>query len=76
MHNSNFTRRAARLSLAAVVGFFALFMAVPAADAATLSNVAADLQNSPVYVEAGNEADVSQMDAERLTSEEIGRAHV
>ena len=69
MHNSNFTRRAARLSLAAVVGFFALFMAVPAADAATLSNVAADLQNSPVYVEAGNEADVSKMDAERLTSE-------
>jgi len=68
-HNGNSGRRVLRLTLAAVIGFFALFMAAPAAQAASVTDVAAALQNSPVYVETGNEANVSDMDAQRLVSE-------
>jgi len=68
-HLRSSTRRVVRLTLAAVIGLFALVMATPAAQAASLTDVAAALQNSPVFVEAGNEANVSDMDAQRLVSE-------
>jgi hypothetical protein len=63
------SRRVVRIVLVAVIGFFALVMATPAAQAASVTDVAAALQNSPVYVETGNEANVSDMDAQRLVSE-------
>jgi len=53
-----------------VLAFVALVLAAPAASAAVpIDTVATALQSSPVYVEGGNEAQVSPSDHERLLTD-------